>query len=191
MQVAIIGGGIGGMTLALSLHAAGIEDVAVYESASAIRELGVGINLLPHAVRELTELDLLDALLAVGIPTAEFVYYTNRGQQIWHEPLGLAAGYRWPQISIHRGELLGVLHRAVVERLGPGRIHPGHHLARLEQAEAGRVRGNLSIAPRELRLDSSRRTSSSGVTASTRPSAARVFPERVYPGGTVSRCGGA
>jgi len=139
MQVAIIGGGIGGMTLALSLHAAGIGDVAVYESASAIRELGVGINLLPHAVREFAELDLLDALLAVGIPTAEFAYYSNRGQRIWQEPLGLAAGYRWPQISIHRGELLGVLHRAVVERLGPGSIHPGHHLARLGQAQAGRV----------------------------------------------------
>src|SRR5690242_16922690 len=66
MQVAIIGGGIGGMALALSLHAAGITDVDVYESAPAIRELGVGINLLPHSVRELAELGLLDALLAVG-----------------------------------------------------------------------------------------------------------------------------
>ena len=137
MRVAIIGGGIGGMALALSLHAAGITDVDVYESAPTIRELGVGINLLPHSVRELTELGLLDALLAVGIPTAEFYYFTRRGQQIWREPLGVAAGYRWPQISIHRGELLGVLHRAVVERLGAARLHPGHHLVHFGQETDG------------------------------------------------------
>ncbi len=143
MQVAVIGGGIGGMALALSLHAAGIEDVDIYESAPAIRELGVGINLLPHAVRELTELGLLDALLATGIPTAEFYYFTKRGQQIWHEPLGVAAGYRWPQVSIHRGELLGVLHRAVVERLGARRVHPGHHLVRFGQEPPGRAWGEF------------------------------------------------
>jgi 2-polyprenyl-6-methoxyphenol hydroxylase-like FAD-dependent oxidoreductase len=136
MRVAIIGGGIGGMALALSLHATGIDDLDVYESAPAIRELGVGINLLPHSVRELTELGLLDAPLEVGIPTAEFHYFTRRGEQIWHEPLGVAAGYRWPQVSIHRGELLGLLHRAVVERLGAARIHPGHHLVRFGQETA-------------------------------------------------------
>jgi 2-polyprenyl-6-methoxyphenol hydroxylase-like FAD-dependent oxidoreductase len=137
MRVAIIGGGIGGMALALSLHAAGIDDVDVYESASAIRELGVGINLLPHSVRELAELGLLEALLAVGIPTAEFHYFSRRGQQIWSEPLGVAAGYRWPQVSIHRGELLGVLYRAVVERLGTAHVHPGHHLVRAGQETDG------------------------------------------------------
>jgi 5-methylphenazine-1-carboxylate 1-monooxygenase len=130
MKVAIIGGGIGGMSLALSLHAAGLDDVDVYESASAVRELGVGINVLPHALRELTELDLLDELTRVGVATADFTYFSRLGQRIWEEPLGIAAGYRWPQLSIHRGELLGVLHRAVVERLGSRRIHAGHHLAR-------------------------------------------------------------
>src|ERR1051325_1858417 len=75
MRVAIVGGGIGGMTLALSLVNAGIHDVDIYESAPAIRELGVGINVLPHGVRELVELGLLDELLAVGIPMAEHVYY--------------------------------------------------------------------------------------------------------------------
>lgn len=137
MKIAVIGGGIGGMALALSLHAAGIEDVDVYESAPAIRDLGVGINLLPHAVRELIELGLLDTLLAVGIPTAEFFYFTRQGQRIWHEALGVAAGYRWPQISIHRGELLGVLYRAVVGRLGADRVHPGHHLVRFGQEPPG------------------------------------------------------
>jgi 2-polyprenyl-6-methoxyphenol hydroxylase-like FAD-dependent oxidoreductase len=133
VHVAIVGGGIGGMALALALHDAGFRDIDVYESAPSIRELGVGINLLPHATRELTELGLLEALDAVGIPTAELAYYSKHGQRIWSEPRGLAAGYRWPQFSIHRGQLLGVLHRAVRERLGPERVHPGHHLSRFGQ----------------------------------------------------------
>jgi 5-methylphenazine-1-carboxylate 1-monooxygenase len=137
MKVAIVGGGIGGMALALSLVDAGIDDVDVFESAPAIRELGVGINVLPHGVRELVELGLLDELSAVGIPTAEFFYYSKLGQQIWGEPLGVAAGYSWPQFSIHRGELLGVLYRAVVNRLGARRIHCGHHLVRFGQAHGG------------------------------------------------------
>ena len=98
-----------------------------------MQELGVGINVLPHAIRELTELGLLDELDEVGIPTAEIAYYSKHGQRIWSEPRGIAAGYRWPQFSIHRGQLLGVLHRAVLQRLGPERVHPGHHLARFGQ----------------------------------------------------------
>jgi 2-polyprenyl-6-methoxyphenol hydroxylase-like FAD-dependent oxidoreductase len=137
MRIAVVGGGIGGMALALSLHAAGLHDVDIYEAAPAIRELGVGINVLPHAVRELTELGLLDDLSAVGIPTADFIYATRLGQQIWHEPLGLATGYRWPQLSIHRGELLGVLHRAVVARLGERRVHVGHRLTSFGRTSDG------------------------------------------------------
>lgn len=139
MKVAIVGGGIGGMALALSLHAAGIDDVDVYESAPAVRELGVGINVRPHAVRELAELGLLDALAAIGLPTAETLFYSKRGQHIWSEPNGLAAGYRWPQFLIHRGELLGVLHRAVVDRLGPYRVHLGYHLTRFGQGSGAAV----------------------------------------------------
>lgn len=139
MKIAIVGGGIGGMTLALSLHDAGITDVDVYESTPAVQELGVGINVLPHAVRELTELGLLDGLSSVGIPTAELVFYSKHGQRIWAEARGIAAGYNWPQFSIHRGELLSVLHRAVSDRLGPTRIHSGHHLVRFGQEANGPV----------------------------------------------------
>jgi 2-polyprenyl-6-methoxyphenol hydroxylase-like FAD-dependent oxidoreductase len=128
MNIAIVGGGIGGMALALSLHDAGLGDVHIYETATTVKELGVGINVLPHAVRELTELGLLDELSAAGIPTAELVYASKHGQRIWSEPRGLAAGYHWPQFSIHRGELLGILHRAMLTRLGPDRLHTGHHL---------------------------------------------------------------
>jgi 2-polyprenyl-6-methoxyphenol hydroxylase-like FAD-dependent oxidoreductase len=133
VKIAIAGGGIGGLTLALSLFDAGIKDVYVYESAPSIKELGVGINILPHACRELTELGLLDELYSVAIPTAELVYYSKLGQRIWGEPRGLAAGYKWPQFSIHRGELVTLLHRAVVTRLGSSHVLTGHHLARFGQ----------------------------------------------------------
>lgn len=143
MKVAIVGGGIGGMTLALSLLDASIDNVDIYESSSAVKELGVGINVQPHAVRELSELGLLDDLYSVGIPTAELVYYSKHGRRIWGEPRGLTAGYRWPQFSIHRGELLGVLYRAVLDRLGPKRIHTSHHLMRFGQKEDRQVWGEF------------------------------------------------
>jgi 5-methylphenazine-1-carboxylate 1-monooxygenase len=133
MRVAIAGGGIGGMALALSLHDAGFREIDIYESAPRVKELGVGINVLPHATRELTELGLLAELDAVAIPTAEVAFYSKHGQHIWSDPRGIAAGYRWPQLSIHRGMLLGVLHRAVLERLGPERVHLSHHLSRFGQ----------------------------------------------------------
>jgi 2-polyprenyl-6-methoxyphenol hydroxylase-like FAD-dependent oxidoreductase len=139
MKVAIVGGGVGGLTLALSLDDAGIHDVDVYESAQSIRALGVGINVQPHAVRELAELGLLDDLYAVGIPTAEWLLASKHGQRIWVEPRGLAAGYHWPQFSIHRGDLIEVLHRAVLGRLGQDRVHPGHHLHRFGQDGSGGV----------------------------------------------------
>src|SRR5262249_42086448 len=105
--------------------------------ASSVKELGVGINVLPHATRELTELGLLNDLAVVGIPTRDLAYYSKHGQRLWSERRGIAAGYRWPQFSIHRGKLLGVLHRAVIERLGAERVHPGHHLSRFGQVRDG------------------------------------------------------
>lgn len=143
MKIAIVGGGIGGMAMALALIDAGISDVDIYESASAVKELGVGINVLPHAVRELTELGLLDDLSGVGLPTSEWVLYSKHGQRIWSEPRGTAAGYNWPQFSIHRGELLGVLYRAVVSRLGADRVHVGHHLTGFGRTEGAKVSGDF------------------------------------------------
>jgi 5-methylphenazine-1-carboxylate 1-monooxygenase len=104
MHVIIIGGGIGGLAAALSLHEAGFE-VDVYESAPELKPLGVGINVLPHAVRELSELGLADRLAKHAIATEALVYTNRYGQEIWREPRGLHAGYRWPQFSIHRGVL--------------------------------------------------------------------------------------
>ncbi|NUR90477.1 MAG: flavin-dependent oxidoreductase, partial [Nonomuraea sp.] len=96
-RVVIAGAGIAGLTAALSLHAAGITDVTVREAVAAIHPLGVGINLLPHAVRELVELGLGERLAEIGVATADLTFLTPRGQRIWSEPRGLAAGYRWPQ----------------------------------------------------------------------------------------------
>lgn len=138
MTVLIAGGGIAGLTMALSLHQAGLP-CRVFEAVDRLAPLGVGINVLPHAVRELTELGLLDALLSPGIPTARLSYYSRRGQEIWSEPRGREAGYAWPQISIHRGELQMLLTRTVVERLGPEAIATGHALTGWEERGDGVV----------------------------------------------------
>ncbi|GAA0668621.1 flavin-dependent oxidoreductase [Streptomyces malaysiensis subsp. malaysiensis] len=124
MTVLIAGAGIGGLTAALSLHAAGVE-AAVVESAREIRPLGVGINLLPHAVRELIELGLGDELAAIGVATAENAYCDRSGRRIFTEPRGVAQGYRWPQYSVHRGELQRLLLAAVRERLGADAVRTG------------------------------------------------------------------
>ncbi|RNG04474.1 flavin-dependent oxidoreductase [Streptomyces botrytidirepellens] len=143
MSVLIAGAGIGGLTAALSLHAAGIE-ATVVESAREVRPLGVGINLLPHAVRELTELGLGDGLADLGVATAENVYADRHGRRIFSEPRGMAQGYRWPQYSIHRGELQLLLLAAVRERLGPGAVRTGARVTGFahgpEDADGVRVR---------------------------------------------------
>jgi len=122
--VLIAGAGIAGLTTALALHAVGIE-AQVVDSATELKPLGVGINLLPHAVRELTELGLGPALEATGIATAEQAHFDRHGTHIWSEPRGRSLGYAWPQYSIHRGELQMILLAAVRDRLGPGAVQTG------------------------------------------------------------------
>ena len=136
MRVLIVGGGIGGLTTALCLHDAGIEAV-VYESAPALRELGVGINLLPHAVRELSALGVQRELASTAIETAALAYYTKYGRVIQSEPRGLRAGYQWPQFSIHRGHLVMILARAMQVRMGASSIRTGHRFAHFEQDDKG------------------------------------------------------
>ena len=130
--VLIAGGGIGGLTTALYLHKAGIP-VKVFESVRNIQPLGVGLNLLPHAVKRLYSLDLADALDATGVRTKELNFYTKHGARIWSEPRGLDAGYDVPQYSIHRGELQMLLLKAVRERIGAENVLTGHHLTAFEQ----------------------------------------------------------
>jgi 5-methylphenazine-1-carboxylate 1-monooxygenase len=136
VKVIIVGGGIGGLTLALMLHARGI-DCEIFEQSETIRELGVGINTLPHAIKELKEIGLLDRLDAIGIRTFELIYTNRFGQEIWREPRGLDAGYDVPQFSIHRGRLQGTIFQAVRSQLGESRIHTGHRLGEFQQDEGG------------------------------------------------------
>jgi 2-polyprenyl-6-methoxyphenol hydroxylase-like FAD-dependent oxidoreductase len=124
MRILVAGAGIGGLTAALALHEAGI-DVTVLESAGELRPLGVGINLLPHAVRELSALGLGDALAGIGVATAENVYCDQSGKTLFTEPRGIAGGYGWPQYSVHRGRLQMLLLDAVRERLGPHAVRTG------------------------------------------------------------------
>jgi 2-polyprenyl-6-methoxyphenol hydroxylase-like FAD-dependent oxidoreductase len=113
----------------------------VFESVERIEPLGVGINTLPHAVRELTELGLADRLAAVAIETAEQAYFSKHGKPVWSEPRGRAAGYNWPQFSVHRGTLQMLLLAAVYERLGADAVLTGHHLAGWDETASGvRVR---------------------------------------------------
>ena len=136
MKVLVVGGGIGGLTTALCLHAVGIE-CEVFEQARDIQELGVGINTLPHAIKELADLGLLEALDTVGVRTYELFMLNRMGQKIWHELRGMDAGYAVPQFSIHRGRLQGVLHDAVRVRLGAEAVHAGHRLAGYTQDAEG------------------------------------------------------
>jgi 5-methylphenazine-1-carboxylate 1-monooxygenase len=142
-EVAIAGAGIGGLCAALSLADAGYS-VRVFESVPELLPLGVGINLLPHAVRELDELGVRASLEAAGVRCGELAYYTKRGQRIWSEPRGLRAGYHWPQISIHRGVLQLTLLRAVRERLGDDRVQLGMHLERFEARPGQGVRATFA-----------------------------------------------
>ena len=118
MTVIVAGGGIAGMTMALTCHQLELP-VIVHESVKTIEPLGVGINLQPNAVRELFELGLESDLAEIGIQAKEWALVGKNGNDVWSEPRGLDAGYRWPQYSVHRGHLQMMLYRQVLKRLGP------------------------------------------------------------------------
>jgi len=137
-DVIIIGGGIGGLTLALGLHAAGVPGrIQIYEAAPEIHPLGVGINLGPHAIKELSALGLQDALVAVSCQPQDYAFFTRHGQLVYREPWGMAAGHQWPHISIHRAELHKVLLDAAIDRLGVGSYITGHRCTGIEQDGSG------------------------------------------------------
>ena len=135
MRIAIVGGGIGGLALALGLHQRGLA-CDVYESAAEIREVGVGITLLPHAMRELAALGVQPELEALGIENLESVFFNRWGQFIYREPRGRHGGYALPEIGIHRGKLHAVLYQAALLRLGAARIHLDHRCVGAEQDAA-------------------------------------------------------
>ena len=134
--IVVIGGGIAGLAFALSLHQRGIA-CDVYESVPQVKELGVGITLLPHGMRELSALGVQPEIEAVGIENLESVFFSRFGQFIYREPRGRHAGYDLPEIGIHRGKLHRILFEAALKRLGPDRIHTGHRCAGVTQDETG------------------------------------------------------
>jgi 2-polyprenyl-6-methoxyphenol hydroxylase-like FAD-dependent oxidoreductase len=185
MTVLIAGAGIAGLTLALSLERIGVP-VQIYEAVREIRPLGVGINLQPHAVRELDELGLLENLDAIGLRTQEVAYFSSHGQKVWAEPRGLSAGYDWPQFSVHRGELQMMLLEAVRARLGSDAVRTGVAVEGWQQVE-DRVEVDLRARPTGAALGTAR--GSIFVAADGIHSAARaaLYPDEGLPswGGIV------
>ena len=131
-EILIIGGGIGGLTLALALHKRRIS-CQTFEAAPEFKPLGVGINMMQHAIRVLTALGLQPSLENYGVEAKEFTFFNRHGQFIMVEPCGKYAGYEYPHFSIHRGDLHKVLFEAGIERLGLEFIHFGHRCAGVEQ----------------------------------------------------------
>lgn len=130
----IAGGGIGGLTAALSLHAAGFRDVLIAEASARAEPSGVGLNILPSATRELAALGLLGELSARAVHTRELRLVNRQGTLIWSEPRGTAAGYAWPQLSVHRETLRQVLLHAVRQRLGPDTVMTGSRVTGAAQS---------------------------------------------------------
>jgi 2-polyprenyl-6-methoxyphenol hydroxylase-like FAD-dependent oxidoreductase len=141
-SVLIAGAGIGGLTTALTLHARGIEST-VLERASHLRPLGVGINLLPHAVSELYALGLGEALSKLAVAPTSISYYDTEGTLLFREPRGIDGGYGYPQYSVHRGQLQMLLLSALRARLGPNAVRPGADLKRFDES-GGQVQARTS-----------------------------------------------
>lgn len=125
MTILIAGAGIAGLTLGLTLHQIRVP-FRIYEAVRRLKPMGVGINLQPNAVRELFDLGLKDALAGIGVSTQSLGFYSKTGREIWTEPRGTAAGYHWPQFSVHRGHLQMLLYETLISRAGPDCVVTGH-----------------------------------------------------------------
>ena len=138
-HVLIAGGGIGGLTLALTLHQIGVQ-CTVFEGVRELKPLGVGINLQPNAVRELEDLGITeDEMNRVGIPAREWALVGLNGREIYSEPRGKLAGYNWHQYAVHRGAFHMLLFRTVIERLGPDAVRLDHRVTGYRQEADGGV----------------------------------------------------
>ncbi|HXS39368.1 MAG TPA: flavin-dependent oxidoreductase [Stellaceae bacterium] len=136
LTVAIVGGGIAGLALAMNLEKRGVS-CRVYEVAPELKELGVGITLLPHATREIAELGLLDEMKSLAIENLESCFFNRFGQLLYKEPRGKYAGYAYPELGIHRGRLHMALYKAALAALGPERLLTNRQCLRIEQDDAG------------------------------------------------------
>ena len=157
--------------------------VQVYESAPELRPFGLGINLQPNAVRELHDLGLADELAAIGVDTREVALVRRDGTDVWSETRGIEAGYRWPQYSVHRGELEMMLYRAAVERLGPEAIVTGHSVTGYEHSIGGVHVELLSRDGTTQRIETPVLLGADGLHSAVR--------SRMFPGEGDPRWGGA
>ena len=144
MDIIIIGGGIGGLTLALTLHASGAgHRIRVFEAAAEMRALGVGINLGSHAMKEMSAIGLEDALVATSCQPQDYAFFTRHGQLVYRMPYGKAAGHLWPHVSLLRSDLQRVLLGAVYERIGTANFFTGQRCTGIEQS-GGRVTAHFA-----------------------------------------------
>lgn len=137
-SVAIVGGGIGGLAAALALIRHGVG-VNVYEQAPELRELGAGVQISANGTRVLHALGLKEALEEVQVlPTGKVIRLWNTGESWKLFDLGMESvrRYDYPYITIHRGDLHGVLARALVAAK-PDAIHLGHRCVSLAQHGKG------------------------------------------------------
>ncbi|MBL1438200.1 MAG: FAD-dependent monooxygenase [Rhodobacteraceae bacterium] len=138
-RIMIAGGGIGGLSLALTLHQIGVPCV-VFEAASELRPLGVGINIQPNAIRELFDMNIsAEALDKVGVPAKEWALVGQNGHEIYSEPRGILAGYNWPQYALHRGEFQLLLARIFCQRAGTDALQLGQRVTGYENNADGTV----------------------------------------------------
>ncbi|MBL0424075.1 flavin-dependent oxidoreductase [Ramlibacter alkalitolerans] len=182
--VLVAGGGIAGLSLALTLHQIGVPCI-VFEAVAQLQPLGVGINLQPNAVRELFELGLADRTLdTIGIQAREWALVGRNGKDIYAEPRGLAAGYRWPQYSVHRGELQMLLHRTVLERLGPDAVRLGHRVTGYRNEPEGVVASIETRDGRRLEAAGALLIAADGLHSAVR---AQMHPEQppIHWGGAI------
>ncbi|MFF0725982.1 FAD-dependent monooxygenase [Streptomyces sp. NPDC004134] len=176
--IVIAGAGIGGLAAALALHARGLR-VTLVEEAGEIRPLGVGINIQPAAIGELTALGLGEKLAATGIATREHRYLDHKGTTVWTEARGIAAGNDFPQYSIHRGELQMMLLDAVHSRLGVDAIRTATRVRGFEQ-DADGVRVHVgSRSGGESTLDADVLIAGDGMHS--------VIRAQLHPGGSPLR----
>ena len=184
LPVLIAGAGVGGLAMALTLHELGVPCV-VFESVRELKPLGVGINLQPNAVRELSDLGIgEDALDRIGLPAREWALVGLNGNDIYAEPRGLLAGYRWPQYAVHRGELQMLLYRTALDRLGPGAVQTGHRITGYRNEADGTVTAIAEASGRRLEVKGALLIGADGMHSAVR---AQMHPAQppIHWGGAI------